>query len=126
MQGRPSEPDGFGDLVETRSNALLRSGWLLTGDWPSRHPPARRRNPGLVRKRPANPGRRVFSPVVSTFASGSELLAPDEGPTDQTLVRPGRAEPDFPQLTAASSPRSSGAGPVRRIAGLIVRSRPDS
>jgi RNA polymerase sigma-70 factor (sigma-E family) len=34
-QGRPSEPDGFRDFVEARSNALLRSGWLLTGDWPS-------------------------------------------------------------------------------------------
>lgn len=35
MDGRPSEPDGFRDFVEARSNALLRSGWLLTGDWPS-------------------------------------------------------------------------------------------
>ena len=29
------EPDGFRDFVEARSPALLRSGWLLTGDWPS-------------------------------------------------------------------------------------------
>ena len=29
------EPDGFRDFVEARSQALLRSGWLLTGDWPS-------------------------------------------------------------------------------------------
>ena len=35
VDGRPSEPDGFRDFVEARSNALLRSGWLLTGDWPS-------------------------------------------------------------------------------------------
>ncbi len=35
MDGRPSEPDGFRDFVEARSTALLRSGWLLTGDWPS-------------------------------------------------------------------------------------------
>jgi len=35
VEGRPSEPDGFRDFVETRSQALLRSGWLLTGDWPS-------------------------------------------------------------------------------------------
>ena len=35
MDGRPSEPDGFRDFVEARSNVLLRSGWLLTGDWPS-------------------------------------------------------------------------------------------
>jgi RNA polymerase sigma-70 factor (sigma-E family) len=32
---RPAEPDGFRDFVEARSSALLRSGWLLTGDWPS-------------------------------------------------------------------------------------------
>jgi RNA polymerase sigma-70 factor (sigma-E family) len=30
-----SEPDGFRDFVAARSSALLRSGWLLTGDWPS-------------------------------------------------------------------------------------------
>ena len=30
-----AEPDGFRDFVEARSSALLRSGWLLTGDWPS-------------------------------------------------------------------------------------------
>src|ERR1700684_537029 len=30
-----AEPDGFRDFVETRSKALLRSGGLLTGDWPS-------------------------------------------------------------------------------------------
>jgi RNA polymerase sigma-70 factor (sigma-E family) len=29
------EPDGFRAFVESRSPALLRSGWLLTGDWPS-------------------------------------------------------------------------------------------
>jgi RNA polymerase sigma-70 factor (sigma-E family) len=30
---RPAEPDGFRAFVEARSPALLRSGWLLTGDW---------------------------------------------------------------------------------------------
>ena len=35
VDGRPSEPDGFREFVEARSSALLRSGWLLTGDWPS-------------------------------------------------------------------------------------------
>jgi RNA polymerase sigma-70 factor (sigma-E family) len=30
-----AEPDGFRDFVEARSPALLRSGWLLTGDWPA-------------------------------------------------------------------------------------------
>src|ERR1700691_1047862 len=35
VEGRPSEPDGFRDFVEARSQSLLRSGWLLTGDWPS-------------------------------------------------------------------------------------------
>jgi RNA polymerase sigma-70 factor (sigma-E family) len=35
VEDRPSEPDGFRDFVEARSGALLRSGWLLTGDWPS-------------------------------------------------------------------------------------------
>jgi RNA polymerase sigma-70 factor (sigma-E family) len=29
-----AEPDGFRDFVEARSSSLLRSGWLLTGDWP--------------------------------------------------------------------------------------------
>jgi RNA polymerase sigma-70 factor (sigma-E family) len=29
------EPDGFRAFVEARSSALLRSGWLLTGDWTS-------------------------------------------------------------------------------------------
>ncbi len=27
------EPDGFREFVETRSRELLRSAWLLTGDW---------------------------------------------------------------------------------------------
>jgi RNA polymerase sigma-70 factor (sigma-E family) len=35
VDGHPSEPDGFREFVEARSSALLRSGWLLTGDWPS-------------------------------------------------------------------------------------------
>ena len=35
MEGRPSEPDGFRDFVAARSAALLRAGWLLTGDWAS-------------------------------------------------------------------------------------------
>ena len=35
VDDRPSEPDGFREFVEARSSALLRSGWLLTGDWPS-------------------------------------------------------------------------------------------
>ncbi len=29
------EPEGFRAFVEARSPALLRSGWLLTGDWPA-------------------------------------------------------------------------------------------
>jgi RNA polymerase sigma-70 factor (sigma-E family) len=33
--GHLAEPDGFRDFVEARSPALLRSGWLLTGDWPA-------------------------------------------------------------------------------------------
>jgi RNA polymerase sigma-70 factor (sigma-E family) len=33
--GHPAEPDGFREFVQARSGALLRSGWLLTGDWPS-------------------------------------------------------------------------------------------
>jgi RNA polymerase sigma-70 factor (sigma-E family) len=32
---RPYEPDGFREFVQARSSSLLRSGWLLTGDWPS-------------------------------------------------------------------------------------------
>jgi RNA polymerase sigma-70 factor (sigma-E family) len=35
VEGGSSEPDGFRAFVEARSNALLRAGWLLTGDWPS-------------------------------------------------------------------------------------------
>jgi len=30
-----TEPDGFRNFVQARSSALLRSGWLLTGDWTS-------------------------------------------------------------------------------------------
>jgi len=33
VEGFVSEPDGFRAFVEARSRALLRSGWLLTGDW---------------------------------------------------------------------------------------------
>ena len=35
VDDRAPEPDGFREFVEARSGALLRSGWLLTGDWPS-------------------------------------------------------------------------------------------
>lgn len=27
------EPDGFGEFIAANSRALLRAGWLLTGDW---------------------------------------------------------------------------------------------
>ncbi|HVA59089.1 MAG TPA: SigE family RNA polymerase sigma factor [Mycobacteriales bacterium] len=30
-----SEPDGFRDFVAARSRSLLRTAWLLTGDWPT-------------------------------------------------------------------------------------------
>lgn len=33
--GVVGEPDGFREFVETRSAALLRTGWLLTGSWHS-------------------------------------------------------------------------------------------
>lgn len=32
---RDSEPDGFRDFVDASSRTLLRSAWLLTGDWAS-------------------------------------------------------------------------------------------
>ena len=44
-----------------------------------------------------------------------ELLAVDDGSTDQTLARLRRAEPDFPNLKVVHFPRNSGAGTVRRI-----------
>jgi RNA polymerase sigma-70 factor (sigma-E family) len=33
VEGRGGEPDGFREFVAARSAALLRAGWLLTGDW---------------------------------------------------------------------------------------------
>ena len=44
-----------------------------------------------------------------------ELLAVDDGSTDQTLARLRRAEPDFPNLKVIHFPRNGGAGTVRRI-----------
>ena len=44
-----------------------------------------------------------------------ELLAIDDGSTDQTLARLRRAEPDFPSLTVIAFRRNGGAGTVRRI-----------
>ena len=44
-----------------------------------------------------------------------ELLAIDDGSTDQTLARLRRAEPDFPDLKVISFRRNGGAGTVRRI-----------
>ncbi|MDQ2816226.1 MAG: glycosyltransferase family 2 protein [Actinomycetota bacterium] len=44
-----------------------------------------------------------------------ELLAIDDGSTDQTLTRLRHAEPDFPHLEVVHFPRNSGAGTVRRI-----------
>jgi glycosyltransferase involved in cell wall biosynthesis len=44
-----------------------------------------------------------------------ELLAIDDGSTDQTLARLCRAEPDFPNLKVIPFRRNSGAGTVRRI-----------
>ena len=44
-----------------------------------------------------------------------ELLAVDDGSTDQTLARLRRAEPDFPNLNVIHFPRNGGAGTVRRI-----------
>ena len=44
-----------------------------------------------------------------------ELLAIDDGSTDQTLLRLRRAEPDFPSLKVIPFRRNGGAGTVRRI-----------
>jgi glycosyltransferase involved in cell wall biosynthesis len=44
-----------------------------------------------------------------------ELLAVDDGSTDQTLARLRRAEPDFPSMRVIAFPRNGGAGTVRRI-----------
>jgi glycosyltransferase involved in cell wall biosynthesis len=44
-----------------------------------------------------------------------ELLAVDDGSTDQTLARLRRAEPDFPHLKVIAFRRNGGAGTVRRI-----------
>ena len=44
-----------------------------------------------------------------------ELLAIDDGSTDQTLARLRRAEPDFPHLKVVHFGRNGGAGTVRRI-----------
>jgi glycosyltransferase involved in cell wall biosynthesis len=44
-----------------------------------------------------------------------ELLAVDDGSTDQTLARLRRAEPDFPAMRVIAFPRNGGAGTVRRI-----------
>ena len=44
-----------------------------------------------------------------------ELLAIDDGSTDQTLARLRRAEPDFPHLRVIAFPRNGGAGTARRI-----------
>jgi glycosyltransferase involved in cell wall biosynthesis len=44
-----------------------------------------------------------------------ELLAIDDGSTDQTLARLRRAEPDFPSLRVIHFPRNGGASTVRRI-----------
>ena len=44
-----------------------------------------------------------------------ELLAIDDGSTDQTLARLRRAEPDFPRLKVIPFRRNGGAGTVRRI-----------
>ena len=44
-----------------------------------------------------------------------ELLAIDDGSTDQTLARLRRAEPDFPSLKVIPFRRNGGAGTVRRI-----------
>ena len=44
---------------------------------------------------------------------GYELLAVDDGSTDQTLARLRRAEPDFPNLRVIHFPRNGGAGTVR-------------
>jgi glycosyltransferase involved in cell wall biosynthesis len=44
-----------------------------------------------------------------------ELLAIDDGSTDQTLARLRRAEPDFPAMRVIAFPRNGGSGTVRRI-----------
>jgi glycosyltransferase involved in cell wall biosynthesis len=50
-----------------------------------------------------------------------ELLAIDDGSTDQTLARLCRAEPDFPHLKVIPFRRNSGAGTVRRIGSQQAR-----
>jgi glycosyltransferase involved in cell wall biosynthesis len=46
---------------------------------------------------------------------GYELLAIDDGSTDQTLARLRRAEQDFPAMRVIAFPRNGGSGTVRRI-----------
>ena len=50
-----------------------------------------------------------------------ELLAIDDGSTDETLARLRRAEPDFPNLKVIHFPRNGGAGTVRRIGSQQAR-----
>ena len=50
-----------------------------------------------------------------------ELLAVDDGSTDQTLDRLHSAEPDFPRLKVIPFRRNSGAGTVRRIGSQQAR-----
>jgi glycosyltransferase involved in cell wall biosynthesis len=50
-----------------------------------------------------------------------ELLAIDDGSTDQTLARLHHAEADFPSLKVIGFPRNAGAGTVRRIGSVQAR-----
>ena len=107
------EPDGFRDFVESRSRPLLRSAWLLTGDWALAEDlvqtalaSTRVRWPRIVRRdAPELYVRRV---IVSTYLSWNrrrwrgevpsgdmpELLAPGDVMADSDLHESVRLELD--------------------------------
>jgi len=92
------EPEGFAEFVVSRSRSLLRSAWLLTGDWASAEDLVQTalaatwvRWPRIVRRdAPELYVRRV---IVSTYLSGSRRRWRGELPSGD--LPDGRASGDL-------------------------------
>ena len=119
-----AEPEGFRVFVATRSSALLRTAWFLTGDWASAQDLVQT---ALVKtwsrwehlQRPEAPEAYVRRVMMSTFLSWRRTKASSEVPLD---TAPERFEPrdDFADADLRSMVSAELAALPRRQRATVV------
>lgn len=118
------EPAGFREFVATRSRSLLRTGWLLTGDWHTAQDLVQTalaktwpRWEGLTRRdQPELYVRRV---MVNTYATWWRRRWRGEVPAEALPDSP-TVHDDFAQVDLRHAVRAALAGLPRRQRAVVV------